>query len=168
MRTHSKLKIVFAVLPVLLLGLSIAAQSSAQAFSASADPGSALSIPLASQVTPEQLQHMLSGSVTAQPLVLQVGSHLMFEQSHIPYATYAGPGSTPDGLEALTLAVAPIPKSKLIVLYCGCCPWNHCPNIAPAYRRMLQLGFTNVKVLYIANNFGEDWVAKGYPTQTAK
>jgi len=25
------------------------------------------------------------------------------------------------------------------------------------------LGFTNVKSLYIANNFGADWVEKGYP-----
>ena len=26
------------------------------------------------------------------------------------------------------------------------------------------MGFTNVKVLYIADNFGTDWVYKGYPT----
>jgi len=25
------------------------------------------------------------------------------------------------------------------------------------------MGFTNVKVLYISNNFGTDWVSKGYP-----
>jgi hypothetical protein len=25
------------------------------------------------------------------------------------------------------------------------------------------MGFTNVKVLYIADNFGADWVNKGYP-----
>jgi hypothetical protein len=25
------------------------------------------------------------------------------------------------------------------------------------------LGFTKVKFLYIANNFGADWVEKGYP-----
>jgi hypothetical protein len=25
------------------------------------------------------------------------------------------------------------------------------------------MGFTNIKVLYIANNFGADWVDKGYP-----
>jgi hypothetical protein len=26
------------------------------------------------------------------------------------------------------------------------------------------MGFSNVKVLYIANNFGTDWLDKGYPT----
>jgi hypothetical protein len=27
-----------------------------------------------------------------------------------------------------------------------------------------SLGFAKAKVLYIANNFGADWVDKGYPT----
>jgi hypothetical protein len=27
------------------------------------------------------------------------------------------------------------------------------------------MGFTNVKVLYIAQNFGADWVNKGYPVE---
>ena len=26
------------------------------------------------------------------------------------------------------------------------------------------MGFTRLKVLYIANSFGSDWVEKGYPT----
>jgi hypothetical protein len=26
------------------------------------------------------------------------------------------------------------------------------------------MGFTKVKVLYIADNFGTDWVDKGYPS----
>ncbi len=28
---------------------------------------------------------------------------------------------------------------------------------------MRDLGFTHVKVMYIAENFGDDWVNKGYP-----
>jgi hypothetical protein len=27
------------------------------------------------------------------------------------------------------------------------------------------MGFTNVKVLYLANNFGADWADKGYPVE---
>jgi hypothetical protein len=50
-----------------------------------------------------------------------------------------------------------------IVLYCGCCPWSHCPNLNPAYDTLRQMGFSKVKVLYLANNFGADWVDKGYP-----
>jgi hypothetical protein len=26
------------------------------------------------------------------------------------------------------------------------------------------MGFSRLKVLYIADNFGRDWMAKGYPT----
>jgi len=50
-----------------------------------------------------------------------------------------------------------------VVLYCGCCPWGKCPNIDPAYKLMKSLGFTRLKVLHIADNFGTDWVDKGYP-----
>jgi hypothetical protein len=34
--------------------------------------------------------------------------------------------------------------------------------VGPAYKRLHDLGFTNVKVLYLANNFGDDWLYKGY------
>jgi hypothetical protein len=27
------------------------------------------------------------------------------------------------------------------------------------------MGFTNVKVLYLASNFGADWTDKGYPVE---
>ena len=49
------------------------------------------------------------------------------------------------------------------MIYCGCCPWSHCPNVKPADDALRAMGFTNVKVLYIADNFGADWVNKGYP-----
>jgi hypothetical protein len=32
----------------------------------------------------------------------------------------------------------------------------------------MDLGFTNVRVLYLANNFGDDWVNKGYPAIKGK
>jgi thiosulfate/3-mercaptopyruvate sulfurtransferase len=33
----------------------------------------------------------------------------------------------------------------------------------PAYALLRELGFTNAKALYIPENLGADWVAKGYP-----
>ena len=92
----------------------------------------------------------------------------MFDQAHIPGAVYAGPGSTPAGIQSLESVVASLPKDKSIVLYCGCCPWSRCPNVGPAYSRLHKLGFTRVKVLYMANNFGDDWVTKGYPAVKGK
>jgi len=113
-------------------------------------------------LTPEELVGVLKSKDT-KPLVLQVGSHIFFVQAHIPASEYVGYGSTPEGIERLRLRVAKLPKNTSIVLYCGCCPWSRCPNVNPAYKELQKLGFTNVKVLYIANNFGADWVDKGHP-----
>ncbi len=93
---------------------------------------------------------------------------MMFSQAHIPGSEYAGPGGQTSGIQSLESTVASLPKNKHIVLYCGCCPWNRCPNVGPAFKRLHDLGFTNVKVLYIANNFGDDWVSKGYPSVKGK
>ena len=68
-----------------------------------------------------------------------------------------------NGLQQLRKRVEALPRNKFIIIYCGCCPWSHCPNVKPADDALRALGFTNVKVLYIANNFGVDWVEKGYP-----
>ena len=38
-----------------------------------------------------------------------------------------------------------------------------CPTVNPASDALRTMGITNVKVLYIASNFGDDWVQKGYP-----
>ena len=116
-------------------------------------------------LTPEELVRILADKSpkAEKPLVLQVGSHMLFVQAHIPGSEYMGQGNTPEGLQSLGRRVSNLPKKKLIVLYCGCCPWSHCPNVNPAHDALEKLGFTNVKVLYLANNFGADWVEKGYP-----
>lgn len=132
------------------------------------EPLSATTVPQAQLVRPEVLSRSLVEAKTVGPLILQVGSRVMFEQAHITGSVYAGPGSQAAGLQLLEKKVASIPKNRPIVIYCGCCPWNKCPNIGPAYKKLRALGFTNVKALYIARNFGDDWVAKGYPTEKSE
>jgi len=129
--------------------------SVAVAFQASA-------IPSAQLVNPEDLVKLLQ-SKSEKPLMLQVGSHVLYAEAHIPGSEYVGAASTDAGLQQLRKRVASLPHHKFILLYCGCCPWNHCPNVKPAADALSALGFTNVKVLYIASNFGTDWVEKGYP-----
>jgi rhodanese-related sulfurtransferase len=90
---------------------------------------------------------------------------MLFSQAHIPGSEYAGPGSQPAGLQQLQNRVNSLPRKKPIVLYCGCCPWNRCPNLGPAFAKLREMGFTNVKVLYLANNFGVDWADKGFPVE---
>ena len=113
-------------------------------------------------INPEDLVKLLQSK--EKPLMLQVGSHMLFLQAHIPGSEYAGPAASESGLQQLRKRVESLPRNKFIILYCGCCPWNHCPNVKPADDALHTMGFTNVKVLYIADNFGTNWVDKGYPT----
>jgi 3-mercaptopyruvate sulfurtransferase SseA len=125
---------------------------------------SAATVPKDAVVQPEALHSELQANPHAA-LILQVGSRMMFDQSHIPGAEYAGPASRPEGLQALRLRVAGLPRMSAIVLYCGCCPWERCPNVAPAWALLHGMGFTQVRVLYIAQNFGADWVERGYAAE---
>jgi len=102
-----------------------------------------------------------------QPIILNVGPRMLYLQAHITGAEFIGPGSDPDAIKQLHARAQSVSHSSLIVLYCGCCPWSHCPNVAPAYSELQRMGFTNIKVLYIADNLGTDWVYKGYPTVRA-
>jgi len=124
---------------------------------------SAYSIPQAHLLQAEELVRILRSSGAVKPLMLQVGSHMLFAEGHIPGAEYIGPGSQPEGLKQLQMRVNALPRKKMIVIYCGCCPWNHCPNVGPAYETLREMGFTNVKALYLPDNFGADWASKGYP-----
>jgi len=123
----------------------------------------ASSIPAARLINIEDLVKILQGPDSGKPLMIDVGSHVLFTQAHIPGSEYIGPAASEPGLQALRKRVESLPRNKSIILYCGCCPWSHCPNVKPAYDALAAMGFTNVKVLYIANNFGTDWVDKGYP-----
>jgi len=154
---------------IILVGMLFGARAgNAQLAGPAATPLSAMTVPQAQLLQPAALAQMLKSGGRDHPVVFQVGSHLMFEQAHIARSSYAGPGSQDAGLRLLEKTVASIPRNKLIVIYCGCCPWNRCPNIGPAYKRLRDLGFTNVKALYLARNFGDDWVAMGYPTENAR
>jgi len=125
--------------------------------------GQASAIPTARLIQPEELLKILESAAAQKPLMIQVGSHVLYTQAHIPGSEYIGAASSETGLEQLRKRVQSLPRTKSIVLYCGCCPWSHCPNVKPAYEALAAMGFTNVKVLYIAENFGADWVNKGYP-----
>jgi len=133
-----------------------------------AAPGSTLTIPVAQVLSPDALRHLLQTSGAERPLILQVGSHVLYAEGHIPGSEYVGPGSQPAGLEQLQNRVNSLPRKKSIVLYCGCCPWVRCPNLGPAFAKLQGMGFTNVKVLYLADNFGADWADKGYPVEQGR
>jgi thiosulfate/3-mercaptopyruvate sulfurtransferase len=145
--------------------LVVVVPARAQFAQLAAAPESAMSIPQDHVMQIDELNDMLKDGKASKPLILQVGSHMMFAQAHIPSAQYAGPGSQPEGQHLLHAKVVNLPKDKVIVLYCGCCPWTRCPNVGPAYAHLMQMGFKHVKVLYIASNFGDNWVSRGYAVE---
>jgi len=121
------------------------------------------SIPAPQLLQPAELVQILGSSTGAKPLILQVGSHVLYAEAHVPGSEYVGAGGQESGLQALRDRVKALKHDQFIVLYCGCCPWAKCPNIRPAYQQLVSLGFFHVKVLYLAENFGTNWVSKGYP-----
>jgi hypothetical protein len=147
------------MLPVLFLALGCTLLASSPSSAGDAEQ----KVPISVRIEPNDLAAMLQKGPA--PLVLQVGSKVLFDEAHIVGAQYAGPAGQPEGLQNLKTQVDKHPRDRLIVIYCGCCPWERCPNIGPAYKELNGMGFTNVKVLHLLNNFGEDWVDKGLPVQ---
>lgn len=113
----------------------------------------------------DDLARIVSNRTAGNPLILYVGPGALYRKGHIPGAKYVGPASDPDGLNALKAAVQGVGKDTQIVVYCGCCPWNVCPNVRPAFTKLQELGFRNAKVLHLPNNLRQNWVNKGYPAE---
>lgn len=76
-------------------------------------------------------------------------------------------GSTQDqeNLDALKKKLSATPKNTEVVVYCGCCPFQNCPNIRPAMAMLNDMKFTNAKLLNLSTNLKVDWIEKGYPMQ---
>ena len=127
-----------------------------------AKPASAATdvIPASALIQPAQLASELKAT---PPTILQVGFSKLYQQAHIPGAIYAGPTNSEAGVTALKAEAEKYPRDASVVIYCGCCPWNRCPNMDAAYTTLKAMGFSKLRALYIADNFGKDWVDKGYP-----
>ena len=115
-------------------------------------------------IAPSQMNSQLAAVKSGKIVLIHVGFHTMYLMAHIPGSQYAGAASRPDALAALKKLVANLPRNQQIVIYCGCCPWNNCPNIRPAFEALKEMGFVNLKALDIPQRLGDDWTAKGYPT----
>jgi hypothetical protein len=97
------------------------------------------------------------------PTVIYVGMKTLYEGGHIPGAVFYGPGSTEQGLADLKKFAAALPKNSDVVLYCGCCPLEKCPNLRPAFSALKDSGLARLRVLLLPTSFNSDWVEKGFP-----
>ena len=93
------------------------------------------------------------------PVIISVGP-----SATIPTTINIGMVNTPEGLEKLRTQLKGMDKDKKIVIYCGCCPYEHCPNVRPAIDALKEMKFTNYYLLDLPHNIKKDWIDKGYPT----
>jgi len=117
-----------------------------------------------SLIQPNELAGLVTGPTAHRPTLVQVGFDTLYKQGHIPGSVYAGPASEAEGIAALKKALKPLSRQKQLVLYCGCCPWEDCPNVRAALQTARSMGFKHVRSLYIPRDLKQDWIDKGYPT----
>ena len=126
--------------------------------------GGAQDFPPANVLEPSQLAALLSHPGD-KPAVICVGFKFLYDSAHVPGSIFLGPGREAGGLVALEKWAGSAPRNKTVVLYCGCCPWDKCPNVRPAYDALKKMGFLQLKVLRMNQDFARDWVEKGLPTE---
>jgi len=97
--------------------------------------------------------------------IIYVGVRTLYAGAHIPGAIFHGPGSKEEGIADLKKFASTLPKDSNIVIYCGCCPLDRCPNLRPAFSALNEMGFTHLRVLILPTSFAADWIEKGYPTE---
>jgi len=99
------------------------------------------------------------------PTIVYVGFRTLFAGGHIPGASFHGSASTEEGMAELKKWAETLSRSTDLVIYCGCCPFNKCPNIRPAFTAFEKMGFKKIRILALPNSFAKDWAEQGYPMQ---
>jgi hypothetical protein len=99
----------------------------------------------------------------AETTVLFVGFQRLYAAGHINQAQYHGSGGSAEGFAEIKKWATPLPRTTNLVIYCGCCPMERCPNLRPAFTALRDMGFTKLRVLILPMDFAVDWAEKGLP-----
>jgi len=121
--------------------------------------------PSSETIQPAVLAKMFTDKYVSLPTVVYVGFRSLYVGGHVPDASFHGTASTEQGLAELKAWAGSLPRSTELVIYCGCCPIDKCPNIRPAYAALSGMGFKKLRVLALPTSFAVDWADKGYPMQ---
>jgi thiosulfate/3-mercaptopyruvate sulfurtransferase len=119
----------------------------------------------AQMVQASDFVHELGDKNATPPTVVYVGFKTLFAGGHVPGASFHGTASTEQGLAELKKWAETLPRTTNLVIYCGCCPYEKCPNIRPAFTALSEMGFKKLRVLSLPTSFAADWADKGYPIQ---
>jgi rhodanese-related sulfurtransferase len=94
----------------------------------------------------------------------------------VPFIYSIGPGAViqnsidigsvkeEDNMVKFKTHLSKLSKDANIVVYCGCCPFENCPNVRPAVATLKDMQFSNYKLLNLERNVKTDWLDKGYPS----
>lgn len=109
---------------------------------------------------PSELAGMIS-SKQELPLIISVGPG-----AYIQHSVAIGMVDNTEGIKKLKKELANHPANTKVVIYCGCCPFEHCPNVRPAIETLKAMKFTSYQLLNLSHNIKVDWINKGYPVTT--
>jgi len=113
-------------------------------------------------MAPAELAGLINNPKAKKPVIICVGPGAMIKGS-----IDTGPAKEKENLEKLRTQLSHMPKDGEIVIYCGCCPFDHCPNIRPAFNLLNEMKFTHAHLLNLEHNIKTDWISKGYPQEKA-
>ncbi len=94
------------------------------------------------------------------PVIFSIGPGAI-----VPHSKDIGMIKEEENMKKFREQLSGLPKDTQIVVYCGCCPYEHCPNVRPAIQLLKDMKFTNYKLLDLPRNIKIDWINKGYPTE---
>jgi thiosulfate/3-mercaptopyruvate sulfurtransferase len=109
-------------------------------------------------MSPADLARVISDPQAKQPYVFCIGPGALIKGS-----IDIGPARDSANLNKLRQQLDRLPKDAAIVIYCGCCPFVHCPNIRPAFALLNEMRFTHPSLLNLEHNIKTDWIDKGFP-----
>ncbi len=157
-----------AVLVILaaFVGMACRQESNADAASGRSQPGAHDPWSSAQTVGAAELAKEVAASAGGnRPAVVFVGFRSLYRGGHVPGSVFLGPAVSAEGMASLRRWAGSVPKSIDVVLYCGCCPLDECPNVRPAFAALRDMGFTHLRVLVLPNSYAADWLDKGYPVE---
>ena len=89
-------------------------------------------------MAPKDLAAIINSSTEVKPLIISVGP-----AGFIKDAVDIGPAQEKENLKKLKKLLSEEKKDREIVIYCGCCPFQKCPNIRPAFSFVVLLPLIN-------------------------
>ena len=111
-------------------------------------------------IKPKELAQKIKSKASPAPIIFNVGP-----MEQIKTAIKIGATNTDAGLSNLKAGLLNISTDREVIIYCGCCTSENCPNIRPGLAYLKKNGYKNAKIIEITTGLKVDWIEKGYPMQ---